>query len=102
MRQQELAARVGISRQRLSMLESGRGVPSAALALRLAKALGYKVEELFWVEDERTPIVAEIAADPPENGAPRSKRAPGTSRVVLAAIDGRWVAHRLSSPDTSS
>ncbi|HLK93071.1 MAG TPA: substrate-binding domain-containing protein [Polyangia bacterium] len=101
LRQQELAARVGISRQRLSTLESGRGVPSAALALRLAKALGCKVEELFWVEDERTPVVAEIAADSPPP-ASAVKQPAGTSRVALASIDGRWVAHRLSAPDASS
>jgi molybdate-binding protein/DNA-binding XRE family transcriptional regulator len=102
LRQQELAARVGISRQRLSVLESGRGVPSAALALRLARALGFRVEELFWVEDERTPIVAQIAADPPAPGASRSRRVERTSRVALANVDGKWVAHRLSSPDASS
>src|SRR5215831_12818439 len=102
LRQQELAARVGVSRQRLSMLESGRGVPSAALALRLAKALGCKVEDLFWVEGEQTSVVVEMAADPPASTPHGSRHASGTSRVALASIDGRWVAHRLSSPDASS
>jgi molybdate-binding protein/DNA-binding XRE family transcriptional regulator len=102
LRQQELAARVGVSRQRLSMLESGRGVPSAALALRLAQALGCKVEDLFWIEGEQKSVVVEMVTDPPGPTTKGSRPAPGTSRVALASIDGRWVAHRLSSPDASS
>jgi len=85
LRQQELAERVGVSRQSLSMVEAGRSVPSAALALRLAAALGCKVEDLFWADDARTSIDTELAADDRRDGA----------RVTLASIDGRWVAHRL-------
>jgi molybdate-binding protein/DNA-binding XRE family transcriptional regulator len=83
-RQQDLAVRAGISRQSLSLLESGRSVPSAALALRLARALGCRVEELFWAEDAPASVDAELAE------ADR-----GGGRAALAFIDGRWVAHRL-------
>jgi putative molybdopterin biosynthesis protein len=101
--QQELAARVGVSRQRLSMLESGRGVPSAALALRLARALGARVEELFWIEDQRVPVVAEIAGDAAPSRPSRGHKAlTGQSRVALASIDGRWVAHLLASAEAAS
>ena len=119
LRQQELAARAGISRQSLSMVESGRSVPSAALALRLARALGCKVEDLFWAEDAAAPIEAELVVDD-DVGAqdagvqgvaavtggratgqgPARRRGQtlpdGGTRVALASIDGRWVAHRLN------
>src|SRR5262249_1710151 len=49
--QQELARRAGITRQTLSRLESGRAAPSAAIALRLARELGCRVEELFWLAE---------------------------------------------------
>src|SRR5262245_774107 len=85
--QQELAARIGISRQSLSVLEAGRSVPSTAIALRLARALGCRVEDLFWVDGGRPPIEVEMAED--------ASRPTDDARVVLSSIDGRWVAHRL-------
>jgi putative molybdopterin biosynthesis protein len=45
--QQQLAERAGISRQTLVAIEAGRLTPSVAVALRLARALGCAVEELF-------------------------------------------------------
>lgn len=93
LRQQQLAARVGISRQSLSVLEAGRSVPSAAVALRLAGALGCKVEDLFWVDGGQAPISAQLAADGAEAGEG------GDRRVVLGSIGGRWVAHRLAGDD---
>ncbi|MCA9563061.1 MAG: helix-turn-helix transcriptional regulator, partial [Myxococcales bacterium] len=45
--QAELAERVGVSRQALNGIESGRQVPSTALTLQLARALRCTVEELF-------------------------------------------------------
>lgn len=47
MTQQELAARVGVSRQTIIAIESGRYNPSVALALKLAQALLANVENLF-------------------------------------------------------
>jgi molybdate-binding protein/DNA-binding XRE family transcriptional regulator len=93
LRQQELAARVGISRQSLSQLEAGRSVPSTEIALRLARALGCRVEDLFWVDGGRAPISVEMAED--------ATRPADDARVILASIDGRWVAHRLG-PDEHS
>jgi molybdate-binding protein/DNA-binding XRE family transcriptional regulator len=102
LRQHELAARVGISRQRLSVLESGRGVPSAAVAIGLAGALGCKVEDLFWFEDAKVAIVADVALAPSERDGRGSRQVGGLSRVAVGSIDGRWVAHRLSAPDATS
>jgi putative molybdopterin biosynthesis protein len=51
----ELAADVGISRQTIYAMEAGNYVPNTIVALRLARALGCKVEELFLLEDEAPP-----------------------------------------------
>ena len=47
MSQAELAAAVGVSRQTIVAVEKGNYNPSVELALRLARALGATVEELF-------------------------------------------------------
>ncbi len=106
LRQHDLAARVGVSRQSLSTLEGGHSVPSAALALRLAHELGCRVEDLFWIDERHSPIRVELADD---ESAPRDERrrsrhaarrpVSAEARVVLASIDGRWVAHRLAASD---
>jgi molybdate-binding protein/transcriptional regulator with XRE-family HTH domain len=49
--QEELAARAGVSRAEVSAVETGRSVPSTAVALALARALGRSVEELFRLAD---------------------------------------------------
>jgi putative transcriptional regulator len=49
--QAELAARVSVSRKTINTVENGVFVPSTILALRLAAALGRKVEELFELAD---------------------------------------------------
>lgn len=49
--QAELAERVGVSRKTVNTVENGVFIPSTVLALGLARALGVKVEDLFWLED---------------------------------------------------
>jgi len=49
--QQELAELTGVSRQSIISIESGKYRPSGELALRLARALGVGVEELFELDD---------------------------------------------------
>lgn len=55
--QEELAQRIGVTRQTVLSIEKGNYTPSVALALRLAGVLGTKVEALFDLEtgggDER-------------------------------------------------
>ena len=51
MTQQELADRIGCTRQTVIMLEQGRYVPSLALALRIAQAFGTSVDDIFTLED---------------------------------------------------
>ena len=50
MTQQELADRVGVSRQTINAVELGKYVPSAVLAMKVAAAFGRRVEEGFTLE----------------------------------------------------
>jgi putative transcriptional regulator len=45
--QAELGVRIGVSRKTINTVENGVFVPSTILALKLAAALGRKVEDLF-------------------------------------------------------
>jgi putative transcriptional regulator len=45
--QEELAEKVGAVRQTIAYLERGEYMPSLALACRIAKVFGKKVEEVF-------------------------------------------------------
>jgi len=45
--QAALAEAVGVSRKTINTVENGVFVPSTTLALKLAKALGVPVEEIF-------------------------------------------------------
>jgi len=65
--QQELAERAGLTRQAVSAIEAGRYLPNTAVALRLARALGCPVEELFRLPDVpprvRADLVGDVSAD---------------------------------------
>ena len=52
MTQQELADKVGVSRQTINAIESGKFVPSTVLALKIAHSFEKPVEEIFSLEDE--------------------------------------------------
>lgn len=49
--QEDLAKRIGVSRQTINALESGRYVPSTVLALKMAQVFGKPVEEVFMLEE---------------------------------------------------
>ena len=51
MTQQDLAARVGVTRQTILSIEKGKYTPSVALALCLAKVLDVSVETLFQLKE---------------------------------------------------
>ena len=51
MTQQELANRVGCTRQTIIAVEAGKYVPSLSLAFQIAKAFGVTVEEVFQYEE---------------------------------------------------
>ncbi len=50
--QKELAKAVGVSRQTIVAVEKGRYNPSVKLALKLARALLVRVEDLFELTEE--------------------------------------------------
>ena len=59
--QEQLARAAGVSRQTISSIEKGQYGPSALLAFRLARALGVRVDGLFWIQDRQ-----DNAGDSPE------------------------------------
>jgi len=50
--QGDLAERVGVSRQTINSIETKKYIPSAVLALKIAKIFNMKVDELFELEDD--------------------------------------------------
>lgn len=48
--QEELANRVGVSRQTINAMEANKYVPSTVLALKIAKLFNKPVEEVFILE----------------------------------------------------
>ena len=84
--QSQLAEWVGVKRQAIYDIESGRYLPNTALALKLARILGCSVEDLF-------------VEGPPEGTRPVSileKPDRGSPRVAMAKIRKRLVAYPLS------
>ncbi len=78
-----LADRASLTRQSIGAIEAGRATPAVDVALRIARALDCRVEELFGSEAE----AAVLATEPTH---------PDTAgRVTLAHIAGRWVSYPL-------
>ncbi len=90
MSQQELANIAGVTRQTISGVESGQYAPSVAITLRLAKALGCQVEDLFWFEQDLPQVEAVLAKSVPCGQQ---------LRVSLARVGGQWIAYPLIGPD---
>ncbi|MCD2260180.1 helix-turn-helix transcriptional regulator [Psychroserpens luteolus] len=51
MTQGDLAEKIGVSRQSINAIEKGKYVPSALLAIKIAKLFKLPVEELFFLEE---------------------------------------------------
>ena len=51
--QDELADKVGVTRQTMLYLEKGKYNPSLVLAYKVAKALSSTIEEVFIIEEEK-------------------------------------------------
>ncbi len=51
MSQAQLAEHIGVSRQTINSIETGRYIPSTVLALKLARTFGKPVEEFFSLEE---------------------------------------------------
>ena len=50
--QEELAAKVGVTRQTIGMIEAGKFNPSLNLCVNICRCLGKTLDELFWEEEE--------------------------------------------------
>lgn len=51
-RQEDFAKALGVSRQTISSLETGRYNPSIMLAHKVARYFGMRIEDVFLFEDE--------------------------------------------------
>ena len=51
MKQEELAALVGVRRETIGNLENGKYNPSLVLAWKIAKVFGVAIEDVFTVEE---------------------------------------------------
>jgi putative molybdopterin biosynthesis protein len=86
--QSELGEMARITRQSLASIEAGRATPSTEVALRLARALGVSVEDLFQLID------GDLDGDVVE-GAGLGSPLPG--RVRVATLAGRRIAYGIGS-----
>lgn len=91
LQQGELAARCGISRQFLSLLESGRTQPNVQLALKLAAELGATVEDLFGGSSQASSTAPGLPIEL------IATTLPAGARLGLARIGERWVGHPADS-----
>jgi putative transcriptional regulator len=54
MTQQQLADKVGVTRQTIIAIEAGKYAPSLPLAFRIARAFNIPIEQVFQYEDAET------------------------------------------------
>ena len=50
--QEELADKVGVTRQTIGMIEAGNYNPTLNLCIAICKALDRTLDDLFWAEDQ--------------------------------------------------
>lgn len=50
--QEQLAQKVGVTRQTIGMIEAGKYNPTLNLCIAICKVLGKTLDELFWNEEE--------------------------------------------------
>ena len=51
MTQQQLAERIGVTRQTINAIEAGKYVPSTVLALKMAAVFGKSVDDVFQLDE---------------------------------------------------
>ena len=51
--QEDIAMRIGVTRQTIIAIEKGNYVPSVLLALKIAREFSKPVEEIFYVDESR-------------------------------------------------
>ena len=88
--QSELAIRADTTRQTIGALEAGQYAPTLGVALRLARALGRDVTELFWLEEPQPTVRAELLA-------PLATDRAVPTRVQVARVGERIIARPLDA-----
>jgi len=88
--QKELADRVGVGRQAVYDMESGRYVPNTVVALRLAKELECKVEDLFQIEGATEECSVTLAEQVDAPGT-RLSVVRISNQLVAYPQDGKWL-----------
>lgn len=53
--QQQLADKVGVTRQTISLIEKGKYNPTLKLCLAICYALGQSLNALFWISEAEQP-----------------------------------------------
>ncbi|WHY86858.1 helix-turn-helix transcriptional regulator [Neobacillus novalis] len=51
--QQQLAEKIGVTRQTISLIEKGKYNPTLKLCLDICYTVNKRLDEIFWVEKER-------------------------------------------------
>lgn len=51
--QEQLAERVGVTRQTIGMIEAGKFNPSLKLCVDICRTLNKTLDDIFWEEEER-------------------------------------------------
>jgi molybdate-binding protein/DNA-binding XRE family transcriptional regulator len=88
--QNELAERVGIKRQAIYDMESGRYMPNTLTALRLARELDCRVEALFILEDLKNGQSVTLAEKAVFSDA-RVSVVRIRNRLIAYPMDGKWL-----------
>lgn len=52
LRQEDMARKLGVSRQTIIAIENDKYNPTLELAMKIARLLGRRVEEIFFLEEE--------------------------------------------------
>jgi molybdate-binding protein/DNA-binding XRE family transcriptional regulator len=89
--QGELAKKSGITRQAVSAIESRLYLPTTAVALRLAAALGCRVEDLFSLAEAHDVIEGKLVGS-----LPRRDEKSSAIRVKVARVGTRMVVRPVS------
>jgi putative transcriptional regulator len=97
--QVELGRRAGITRQSLIHLESGKFVASTTVALRLARALGCAVEDLFSLPE---PKAARLRADLAQPFSPARRVDEAVFCSVSSKADGSHIDSTVRRRSRSS
>ena len=100
--QEEMAHAGNISRQAYVSIESGKSVPSTEVALRIARKLHTRVEDLFSLDDGTENLVeAELIGDPADvfNGTRMLVVQFGSRLLTRPMKEGLSVSHILNSAD---